>query len=105
MSTKDGYRVPEAQDVPSLVRSLNFIFQSLADRMDKIEGVRGTSTVLSDFDLSGNALLNVGNFDQYLGTGDTPTFGGLTIGGDLAITGLFKIEDSNGTVIHQMSDT
>lgn len=82
--------------------------QRIADRLDKIEGVRGTSTVESNLDLTGNSLVNVGNFDQNLGTEDEPQFGGLIIDGDLAVTGIIdgnviRIVDTNSTVIHEFS--
>lgn len=40
---------------------INFILQRIADRLDKIEGVRGDSVIESDLDLSGNSLVNVNN--------------------------------------------
>lgn len=101
-------------DLAEIKRSLNFQLQRVADRLDKLEGVRGTSTVLSNLDLSGNSLINAGNFDQNLGSADTPTFGGLTIAGSVDITTNLTVEaildtdsltvtDTNGTVIHEFS--
>ena len=104
MSSREGYRI-SGNTLEELKLNINFFLQSIANRLDKIEGIRGTSTVESNLDLSGNNLVNVGNFDQNLGTEDNPQFGGLTIDGDLSVTGLIKIEDVNGTVIHQLSDT
>jgi len=100
MSSRELYQVT-GQDVQALLISLNFAMARIADRLDKIEGVRGTSTIASDLDLQNNNIINVGNFDQNLGTADAPQFGGLTIDGDLAVTGEIRISDSNGEIIHQ----
>lgn len=116
-ASKEGYRV-SANDLPSLSLQLNFHFSSIANRLDQIEGWRGTSTINSDLNLTQNNLINVGNFDQNLGTTDQPSFGGLTIEGDVAVTGtllsasmsvsgtgdfdVLTITDSNGTILHQM---
>src|SRR3972149_10778368 len=125
MSSREGYRI-SGNTVQELKISLNFFLQSIADRLDKIEGVRGTSTVESNLNLSGNSLINVGNFDQNLGTADSPRFGGLTIDGDLAVTGdlevtgdlvidsltvdnisgeMITISDENNTIVHQLGDS
>lgn len=105
-ASKEGYRV-SARDLPSLSLELNFHFSSIANRLDQIEGWRGTSTINSNLDLTQNSLINVGNFDQNLGTADAPIFGGMTIDGDIAVTGsidgdVLKVTDSNGTILHQM---
>lgn len=97
MSSREGYRV-QANSVEDLVRNLNFHLQSIAGRLDKIEGIRGLATMESDLDLTGHRLLNAsGTPDQSLDTGDTPSFEGLVIAG-----GSITITDSNGTIIHQM---
>lgn len=110
-ASKEGYRIAAA-DLPTLSLQLNFHLSSIANRLDQIEGWRGTSTINSNLDLTQNSLINVGNFDQNLGTADAPVFGGMTIDGDVEITGttitttsqadIFQVTDSNGTVIHQM---
>jgi hypothetical protein len=82
VSSRENIQV-QGNSLDEVKRNLNFALARLADRIDKIEGARGTSTILSDLNLGGNSLINVGNFDQDLGTGDTPTFGGLTLQGDL----------------------
>ena len=45
--TRDNYQIT-GQTVEELVRNLNFLLQRLADRMDKIEGIRGTSSIEGD---------------------------------------------------------
>lgn len=112
MSSREHYGIT-ANDIPSLVRELNFAFARIADRMDKIEGVRGTSTIESNLDLQSNKIVDVSegtdNTDgatkgQLIGTG--PTFDTLTVtnnvtvGGDLTSTGDIKVEDENETLIH-----
>lgn len=99
--------------IDEMKRSLNFAMQRISDRMDQIEGVRGGSTIRSDLNLTGNNIVNAGNFDQNLGTDDNPQFGGLTIEGDLDVTSdltsdtldanTITVTDSNSTVIHELS--
>ena len=106
MSSGEHYTIT-ANSIPEMVRSLNFTLARLADRMDKIEGVRGTSTIESDLDMQSNKITDVSAgqestdvsiVDQLVGSG--PTFSGLTLTGDMATTGDIKVVDSNGTVIH-----
>lgn len=90
-ATKDNYQIV-GHDLPSVLTDLNFKLQRLAERIDQIEGIRGTATMSSNLNLSGNSLVSVGNFDQDLGTGDTPSFGGLTIDGDVSVTGDLTVD-------------
>jgi hypothetical protein len=53
LPTRELYQVT-ATDVPGLVRELNFIFQRLADRLDKLEGIRGGS----DLTVNGDVTVN-----------------------------------------------
>lgn len=96
MSSREGYRV-RANTLDELIRNLNFHFQSISNRLDKIEGIRGVATMESDLDLTGHRILNGNLPTQGVDPGDTPSFEGLVIEG-----GVIKINDSNGTTIHQM---
>ena len=53
--TRDSYLL-SARSVPELVRELNFIFQRVADRLDKIEGIRGSANIENDLSLQGGPL-------------------------------------------------
>jgi hypothetical protein len=44
MATREHYSLT-ASTVPELVTQLNFILARIQDRLDKIEGVRGTSSI------------------------------------------------------------
>lgn len=41
MPTKENLQV-NATDLPGLIYQLNFLLQRIADRLDKLEGIRGT---------------------------------------------------------------
>jgi len=105
VSSRENIQV-SGNSLEEIKRNLNFALQRIADRMDKIEGARGTSTIISNLSLEGNSLINVGNF-QDVSSDDTPTFGGLTIDGDMTLTGtfdtdIFTVTDANGVIIHQL---
>ena len=53
--TRDSYLL-SARTVPELVRELNFTFQRIADRLDKIEGIRGSASIENDLSLQGGPL-------------------------------------------------
>ena len=53
--TRDSYLL-SARSVPELVRELNFTFQRIADRLDKIEGIRGSASIDNDLSLQGGPL-------------------------------------------------
>ena len=53
--TRDSYLL-SARTVPELVRELNFTFQRIADRLDKIEGIRGSANIENDLSLQGGPL-------------------------------------------------
>ena len=53
--TRDSYLL-SARSVPELVRELNFTFQRIADRLDKIEGIRGSANIENDLSLQGGPL-------------------------------------------------
>lgn len=85
--TRDNYQITGAT-VEDLKRSLNFMLQRMADRMDKIEGIRGTASIESDLDMNLNRVTEVAsaiedadalNKQQADLTGNTPTFANMTI--------------------------
>jgi hypothetical protein len=45
-----------AQTAPDLARELNFIFQRIADRLDKIEGIRGDASIESPLSVTGGKV-------------------------------------------------
>ena len=44
MASKEHYQIT-SQDVAGIIRDLNFILARISDRLDQVEGNRGTSTV------------------------------------------------------------
>ena len=66
--TRDSYLL-SARSVPELVRELNFTFQRIADRLDKIEGIRGESQVEESLE-----VVEIGTIDDDDGEG-TRIFG------------------------------
>jgi len=105
---RDNYQVT-ATALPELITNLNFLFQRFADRMDKIEGIRGAPKMESDLSMTANQITDVGTGtegddaairDDLLGTG--PTFAGLTVTGDACIEGKIEVKDSDGNIIHSM---
>ena len=53
--TRDSYLL-SARTVPELVRELNFTFQRIADRLDKIEGIRGSASIENDLSITQGPL-------------------------------------------------
>lgn len=56
--TRDNYQV-SGRTIEDLARSLNFILQRLADRIDRIEGIRGTASIESNLDMNQNVITEV----------------------------------------------
>lgn len=56
--TRDGYQI-FANDLDGLKNELNFILRRMADRLDQMEGIRGTSS---------------------------PAFNDVSVGGDITVT-------------------
>jgi len=52
------YHILGAQSLEDLRNQLNMLLSEVSDRLDRIEGLRGTATIESDLDLTGSA--NVG---------------------------------------------
>ena len=57
---RQQYRIVNPADLTDLANQLNTILTSLADRLDAMEGWRGTPTFKTAIDLDGNDITNVG---------------------------------------------
>lgn len=104
-TSKQVYRVSDIQ--------LQYILNSISDRLDKVEGWRGTPEFQADVDLNTNLLTNVGSGSAMTDAavrselaGSSPTFTNVTINGILTVNddGPIKWLDSTGTVLHQFGD-
>ena len=100
--TKDSVQVA-GNDLGSVVRAVNFAFQRITDRIDKIEGIRGEASIESNLDMNENKITDIGGGssdsdavrrDELLGT--VPTLAGLVVIGDI------EVKDADGNVIHSM---
>jgi len=107
---KDSYRVV-GNSVPELVRHLDFLFQRVADRMDKIEGIRGTAAISSDLDMTSHKITSLGGGSASSDSAriadipdpqSNPTFQTITLNGDATFNGDVKVYDADGTLIHSM---
>lgn len=114
--TRDNYQVT-GRTVEELARSLNFLLQRIADRMDRIEGIRGTASIESALDMNLNRITELAdaeedtdalNREQADLTGASPTFSSLTsstfvdVGTDLSVDGVIEVFDDDGHLIHSM---
>jgi hypothetical protein len=123
--TRDNYSV-SGNTVDELKRSLHFMMQRMADRMDKIEGIRGTASIESDLEMNDNAVKEVGagaedtdaarlgdlleeplTLSQLTVTGNssltTVTISGdTTTEGDVQVDGIITVRDADGHIIHQL---
>lgn len=97
--TRDNYQV-QANSLQELILGLNLLLQRLADRMDKIEGIRGTASIESDLNMNMNYITDITGAintdeavskaqlpDQGLSSTDSPTFVGLTVSGNTLLSG------------------
>jgi hypothetical protein len=117
--TRDNYQVT-GRTVEELQRSLNFILQRMADRMDKIEGIRGTASIESNLDMNSNRVTEVGaassgsdaarfgdllteplTVSELTVTGDT-TLETLEVNDDVTANGSIEVYDENGALIHSL---
>lgn len=102
--SRDNYQVTGAT-VEELVRNLNFLFQRLADRMDRIEGIRGIASIESDLDMNFNRVTDVaegsGSADVAR-RGDLTELTDLTVNGDLEVDGDVQVLDVDGNIIHSL---
>lgn len=103
MATRDNYQI-QFNNLDELRMNLNLLLQRLADRMDKIEGIRGDPVIDGNLSLNGNRLIDVLQSaastdgvnqselaDQDLDTTDSPTFASLTITATLTVSGNFTV--------------
>ena len=60
MGSRDQLYIVEGDSIEDIKRSLNFSLQRVNDRLDKIEGIRGTASIQSDLDMNGNDVINCG---------------------------------------------
>lgn len=95
---RDNYNI-SGSTVEELKRPLNFLLQRLADRMDRIEGIRGTATMDSDLDMNGHRAIDLGpptDGTDSARSADLPTFDqGLAITGTVEVDGALHV---TGTV-------
>jgi hypothetical protein len=107
--TRDNYQIT-GSTVEELKRSLNFMLQRFADRMDKIEGIRGTASIESDLEMNANRVREIGSGsadDDAARIGDLldepPTFNGVTLTGDLEANNAdILVYDEGGNLIHSL---
>jgi len=100
--TRDNYQIV-GNSLDEIKLDLNFKLQRLADRIDKIEGIRGTASIESTLDMNANTITDVGAGSSSgdaarVGdlTGINPTFDSLTLSVAL------YLYDANGTLIHSI---
>lgn len=97
--TRDNYQIT-GNSIPEIVTNLNFLLQRFADRMDKIEGLRGTAEINSDLDMNQNRVIDLNSSlsstdgvnqgelsDQGTSTSDSPTFQNVTLDNNLTVSG------------------
>lgn len=108
--SRDNYIIT-GRSVDEVVRELNFFLQRMADRMDKIEGIRGTSSIESNLDMNSNRIVEVAaalNDDEAVNksqadlTGNSPTFNSVTSDTDVSVGGNVFVYDSDDELIHSM---
>lgn len=119
--TRDNYTVT-GNSVPELINSLNFLFQRLQDRMDKIEGIRGQPSIEADLTMNNSVIADVGgglltsdaarlaDLSDYAQTAQTETISGTwtfqqntTFEGDVIVQDdAVLVYDANGTLIHSL---
>lgn len=87
--TRDNYQV-RGNTVGELIDSVNFLLQRIADRMDKIEGIRGTASIESTLDMNANIITDVGSGtvdDDAARLSDIATVNAFTVGAGDGLTG------------------
>lgn len=53
-TSKEHYQINPG-DLANVISQMNFILARMADRMDKIEGLRGTSTIVDGLSIETNS--------------------------------------------------
>lgn len=100
--TRDSFIIG-GETVPELRQQIGFLLQRLGDRMDRMEGIRGTATIQSDLNMSNNRVRSVGAgtlSNDGARLGDVPQedvqFNNVNLTGDL------KVYDADGYLIHSL---
>ena len=83
--SRENYQITTTDPQGMLLR-MNSIFSSMADRLDKIEGIRGGSNIESDLDMNDNTVKNV-NITANDITANTLAVEDITMTGDMFFTG------------------
>jgi len=106
--SRDSYIIT-GNTLDEMKRNMQFLLQRMADRMDKMEGIRGTSSIESDLDMNLNRVVEVAPGSASTDAarvGDLlslpPTFNGATLIGDLTVKADVKVYDSDGNLIHSL---
>ena len=62
------YRIVNPTDWQDLAEQVNTLLAAISDRLDQMEGFRGSPALEADLDLQGHNILNVGTItaDSYL---------------------------------------
>ena len=96
--TRDSYLVTGSTP-EEIKRNVNFLLQRLADRIDKLEGIRGTSSIESNLDMNQNRITDVAEAvdgsdsltkAQADLTGSAPTFAQLAVIDLLTVLGTVR---------------
>lgn len=58
----------EGMTVDALRQSLNFSLQNIADRLDKLEGIRGSASMEGNLDMNDKKIVNAGLDDDSAGS-------------------------------------
>jgi hypothetical protein len=110
---RDNYRLT-GRTVDEVVREANFLLQRMADRMDKIEGIRGTSSIESDLDMNSNRVRELGEGSSSSDaarvddlTSNSPSFNALSAVSletteDVEVGGNVYVYDDDGELIHSL---
>ena len=60
IEVREHYRIINPADLTDLVNQLNTVLARIADRLDKMDGTRGTPAFETNIDLKGHNITNVG---------------------------------------------
>ena len=86
------YSILGAQDLQDLTNQLNTLLSEVSDRLDKIEGLRGTATIESDLELSGSAnIATNANITGDVAVSGAQTVSGVSTVGSSRVTGSIQV--------------
>lgn len=83
--SRENYQVTTT-DPEGMQLRVNSVFQSISDRLDKIEGIRGEASIESDLDMNDNTIKNVDIAATDI-TADSMTVGNIMITGHIFFEG------------------